>query len=127
MEVQKNMPVLHFAANSMTGNCNQLSLYIENISDNIVTEIHISEIKIFNEDGTEYWTNGRTQRIAHLEDKYNMPLETPGLESLKQVFKFSFSFKDKFGILHKRIVVGKQMGDKISFPRFFIKETSEDI
>ena len=127
MEVQKNMPVFHFAANSMTGNCKQLSLYIENISDNIATEIHISEIKIFNEDGTEYWTNGRTQRIAHLEDKYNMPLETPGLESLKQVFKFSFSFKDKFGILHKRIVVGKQMGDKISFPRFFIKETSEDI
>ena len=127
MEIQKNMPFFHFGANSMTGNCKQLSLYIENISDNIATEIRISEIKIINEDGTEFWTNGKTQRIAHLEDKYNISLETPGLESVKQVFIFSFSFQDKFGMLHKCNVVGKQTGDKISFPRFFIKEVSEDV
>ena len=127
MEIQKNMPIFHFGSNSMTGNCKQLSIYIENISDNIAREIHISEIKIFNEDGTEFWTNEKTQRIAHLEDKYNISLQTPGLESIKQFFEFSFSFQDKFGILHNCNVIGKQMGDTISFPRFFVKEITEGV
>ena len=46
MENQKNMPILHFGATVSHGNCGRLGLYIENISENIATEVYISKIKI---------------------------------------------------------------------------------
>lgn len=127
MENQKNMPILYFGASSSNGQCGQLSLYIENISDNIATEIQITEIKIINEDGTEFWSNGKGQRIAHLKDRRDLHLKNPCLTSLNQIFTFQLSYQDKFGDLHKCNVIGRQMGDKISFPRFFIKEIRKDL
>lgn len=122
MENQKNMPILHFGASSANGQCGQLNLYIENISDNIATEILISEIKIINEDGTEYWSNEKTQRIAHLKERRDLSLKNPSLTSINQIFSFQLSYQDKFGELHRCNVEGRQMGKDISFPRFFVKE-----
>lgn len=122
MECQKNMPILHFGANSSNGKCSQLSMYIENISDNIATEIQISEIRIINEDGTEFWSNEKKQRIPHLKEKRDLPLKNPCLTSINQIFIFQLSYQDKFGDLHRCIVEGKQMGKDISFPRFYVKE-----
>ncbi len=125
MENQKNMPILYFGASCMGGKCGQLGLYIENISDNIATEIQLSEIKILNEDGTEFWSNGKEQRIAHLKDRRELSLKNPCLVSKKQIFSFQLSYQDKFGELHQCDVEGRQMGKDISFPRFFVKEISE--
>lgn len=125
MENQKNMPILYFGASCMGGKCGQLGLYIENISDNIATEIQLSEIKILNEDGTEFWSNGKEQRIAHLKDRCELSLKNPCLVSKKQIFSFQLSYQDKFGELHQCDVEGRQMGKDISFPRFFVKEISE--
>lgn len=122
MENQKNMPILYFGASSMGGKCGQLGFYVENISDNIATEIQLSEIKILNEDGTEFWSNGKEQRIAHLKDRRDFPLKNPSLVSINQVFSFQLSYRDKFGELHQCKVEGRQMGKDISFPRFFIQE-----
>ena len=122
MESQKNMPILYFGANSSTGKCGQLNFYIENISDNIAAEIQLSEIKIMNEDGSEFWSNGKPQRIAHLKNRRDISLNNPSLVNLQQVFSFQFSYQDKFGAVHQCNVVGRQMGKDISFPRFFIQE-----
>ena len=122
MENQKNMPILYFGASCMGGKCGQLGLYIENISDNIAMEVLISEIRILNEDGTEFWSNGKEQRIAHLEGRRDLPLKNPCLTSIQQVFSFQLSFQDKFGELHRCNVEGKQTSKDISFPRFFVKE-----
>lgn len=127
MENQKNMPILYFGTYCMSGKCGQLSMYIENISDNIATEIRISEIKILNEDGTEFWNNGKEQRIAHLKEKHNLSLKNPDLISKKQIFSFQLSYQDKFGELHQCNVEGRQMGQDISFPRFFIKEIEREL
>lgn len=122
MENQKNMPILYFGVSSMGGKCGQLGLYIENISDNIATEIQMSEIKILNEDGSVFWSNGKEQRIAHLKERRDLSLKNPCLISIKQFFSFKLSYQDKFGELHQCNVEGKQMGEDISFPRFFVKE-----
>lgn len=122
MEKQKNMPILYFGTSCMGGKCGQLGLYIENISDNIAMEVLISEIRILNEDGTEFWSNGKEQRIAHLEDRRDLPLKNPNLTSIKQIFSFQLSYQDKFGELHRCNVEGKQTGKDITFPRFFVKE-----
>ena len=125
MENQKNMPILHFGASVSHGKCGQLGMYIENISDNIATEIQISEIKIINEDGTEFWCNEKTQRIPHLKDRRDIPLKNPCLTNINQIFSFEISYQDKFGVLHVCNVEGKQPGKEISFPRFCITEVNE--
>lgn len=119
---QKNMPILYFGATSYGGTCGQLGMYVQELSDNIAMDVLISKISILNEDGSEFWSNDTEQRIPHLKEPRNLPLRNPSLTSIKQVFTFRVSYYDKFGELHKCIVEGKQTGDKISYPRFFVKE-----
>ncbi len=126
MENQKNMPILHFGATVSHGNCGRLGLYIENISENIATEVYISKIKILNKDGKEFWSNEKEQRIAYLQDRWDLSLMNPPLISLEQIFSFQISYQDKFGKLHTCNIEGKQMETTISFPRFFITEISEE-
>lgn len=122
MENQKNMPKFHVGSRSMGGKCANLNLYLENISDNLATEILLSEIKIINEDGTIFWSNGKEQRIPHLKDSRDINLKNPSLESIKQIFYFQITYIDKFGELHQCDVEGRQIGEAFSFPRFIIKE-----
>lgn len=125
MEKQKNMPILYFGASVMSGNCCNLGLYIENISDNIATDIYISNIRILNEDGSEFWDNKKEQHIPHLKARREITLKNPGLTNINQYFAFHLKYQDKFGEIHDCNVEGKQVGMNISFPKFSINEISE--
>ena len=123
MERKKNMPIIYFGSNACSGNCMQLGFHVRNISDNIALDMLISRISILNEDGSEFWSNDKEQRIPHLKDQeVRFNLDNPSLTSINQVFSFRVSYQDKFGGIHKCIVEGKQVCKKISFPRFIVKE-----
>lgn len=123
MEKKKNMPILCVRPKSCCGNCGELSLYLENISENVAMDVIVSRITILNEDGSEYWSNNADRRIPHLKDRQvDFLLKNPGLTSTKQVFSFQISYQDIFGQLHECRVKGKQTGNKISFPRFVVRE-----
>ena len=123
MERKKNMPILYFGSNVCSGNCMHLGFHVENVSDNIALDVLISRISILNQDGSEFWSNDKEQRIPHLKDQeVRINLDNPSLTSIDQVFSFRVSYQDKFGGYHKCIVEGKQTSRKISFPRFTVKE-----
>ena len=87
MERKKNMPILYFGSNVCSGNCMQLGFHVENVSDNIALDVLISRISILNQDGSEFWSNDKEQRIPHLKDQeVRINLDNPSLTSIDQVF-----------------------------------------
>lgn len=123
MEHKKNMPHLHCLSSSCWGDCMKLSFKIENISDNVAKNVNISKISIINKDGTEYWSNNKETHIDHISNSsVNINLDNPSLKNAYQVFVFRISYQDKFDEYHQILVEGKQKSDKISIPKFIIKD-----
>ena len=123
MEIQKHMPIIEVRSGSSSGHCMHLSFNINNVSDNIALDVVVSKIQILNNDGSEFWANDREHRYPHIgADTISVSLKNPALTDLAQIIIFRLSFKDKFDKHHTLLVEGKQMGEKISFPKFCITE-----
>lgn len=125
MEIQKHMPIIEIRSGSCNGHCMRLSFSISNVSENIALDIVVSKLFILNKDGSEFWTNDREYRLPHLgKESFSISLQNPELTDLSQVITFRLSFKDKFSNQHTCLVEGKQTGEKITFPKFYITEIS---
>ena len=94
------------------------------MSDLIAKEYKCFEdIKHIKEDGTEYWSNNKETHIDHISNSsVNINLDNPSLKNAYQVFVFRISYQDKFDEYHQILVEGKQKSDKISIPKFIIKD-----
>ena len=123
MEVQKHMPIFQVRSGSCSGRCMNLSFSMSNISENVALDVVVSKIQILNNDGSEFWVNDREHRYQHIAtDGISISLKNPELIDLSQTILFRLSFKDKFGKYHAFLVEGKQMGEKISIPKFYLTE-----
>ena len=123
MEQQKHLPILTVSPQSSNGNCMNLSFGIRNLSENVALDVVISKVQIINNDGTEFWTREKEQKITHITSEIvSIQLNNPSLTSIDQVFYFRLTYKDKFGESHSFLVEGKQMGKTISNPKFVTKK-----
>lgn len=101
MEHEKDMPKFTATAHLTHGNCSELSFYLENISENIATEVKLHGFTIQTLDGKTIWRAEKSFRIPSLPayQKHDISLSNPGLQRDRFLLGH-MECKDKYNDTH---------------------------
>lgn len=122
-EYDMQMPKFSVKPHISNGDCANLGIYIENTSENIASEIVVSDIKVICPDGTIFWSFNRnfTYDSIRAGDKADLRLTNPTLQKDDYVFIFTLQCKDKFETIHTYMVKGIYKRAK-HYPDFKVTE-----
>ena len=126
LDMMKNMPKFSFSHIKSNGCRMHLCFNIENISENVATEIVIYNIRVVDKDEEEFWSDSLKHTCHVLADGKPFPLalKNPPLEKDGMIFRFGMNCKDKYEESHTYDVVGK-CETKNSFPNFKVTEITQ--
>lgn len=126
LDMIKNMPKFSFSHKVSNGRRMHLNFEIKNISENIASELIVSNIRIVDENENIFWSDSSKYNCDILtnEKPFLIALQNPPLEKDGLIFRFRISCKDKFEAEHLYDVVGK-CETLDSFPNFKVVEISK--
>lgn len=125
-EHERNMPKFTVKSQGSNGNCANLEISINNVSENIATNISISNAKIILPDQTEYWKLKKPLHfdiiapINHIKAKFDNPtIQQDGTQ-----YMIWMQCDDKYNKTHYYKISGVYF-TKDYFPKFEIEETTD--
>lgn len=121
--IEENMPKFVATSKGSNGNCTNLHFEIKNISNNLSSEIKLSDIKIISPDGSEFWKSTQiyTQTAMQPNEVMDVKLDNPSLKEDGYTFVIYMQCKDKYNEIHNYIVNGVYYV-KNFFPKLSITE-----
>ena len=124
MEYERNIPKFSAFSNGTQGRKSHLKFNIQNISENIASEVKLYNIKIFSPNNDIIWKSNDDYQYPCIPSNgiYQVDLKNPGLEEEGCIFFLELQCTDKFNKLHKFEIKGLcQKGE--NYPAFKVTKS----
>ena len=123
MERVKNSPVFMVTSTSAHGQGSNVTMRVENMSENMAVKITASNFMIVDEDGKTIWhvDSEMSREYFTGKSKWVIEWQNPPIQNNKCRLMFDIKYLEKFGVEHTCKVVGS-FGERIDVPAFKIEE-----
>lgn len=122
-EHERNMPKFTVESKGSNGNCAHLHFVMSNISDNLSTEIKLSNIHIISPDGKIHWQSKRDYSFMSISANgvAEIKLDNPSLQHDGYVFSIKMQCRDKYNDVHNYSIDGTYYSKEF-YPKLSITE-----
>ena len=122
-EHERNMPKFLVKAKGSNGNCANLIISINNVSENNASNVKIYDAKILSPQNEQLWRLSElvTADIIKATDEIDVTLSNPSIQQDGSIYIIYMQCEDKYNEEHNYEISGVYYA-KIPYPNFEIKE-----